>query len=102
MRALTRTWTVSSWGTRLPSLTIFLISVPSAEPYNKKKPGESVFRYDRVSTYGSDLGAHEISGGNVGVSKLFNQLGTLSSLSGGGAAENECDFWFAKDCLDAA
>ena len=75
-----------------------------------------MFRYDRVNkcpgtctctvkgkgTYGSNLGAHEVSGGNVGVSKLFNQLGTLGSLSGGGAAENEGDFGFAQDCLDAA
>jgi len=55
-----------------------------------------------VMTYGGDFGAHKISGGNVGVSKLFNQLGTLSSLSGGGAAEYERDFGSAQDLLDAA
>jgi hypothetical protein len=53
-------------------------------------------------TYGSDFGAHEISGGNVGVSKLFNQLGTLCSLSGGGATENERNFGFSQDLFDTA
>ena len=55
-----------------------------------------------ASAYRGDFGAHEVSGGNVRVSKLFNQLGTLSSLSGGGAAENKRDFGSAQDFLNTA
>ncbi len=56
---------------------------------------------DRGSvTYFADLGSKEISGGNVSVAKLFNQLGTLSSFSGGGSSEHEGDFGVAEYFLN--
>ena len=83
-RALTRTFTVRDAGTRPPSLTIFLISDPSFEPY-KGKNNLSI-------TYFGNFSAHEVAGRNVCVTKLFNQLGTLCSLTGGRATEDKCYF----------
>jgi len=94
IRALIRTWTVSLAGTRPPSLTIFLISAPSLEPYRILS---NEFKY---LAYLGDFGAHQVAGGNVGVSKLFNQLGTLCSLTGGRTTEDKSKLGVSKDLLD--
>jgi hypothetical protein len=96
IRALIRTWTVSFAGTRPPSFTIFLISAPSLEPYSLVS---NEFKY-QWRLYLGDFSAHQVAGGNVGVSKLFNQLGTLCSLTGGGATEDKSKLGVSKDLLN--
>ena len=94
IRALIRTWTVSFAGTRPPSFTIFLISAPSLEPYRIVSTSLS------IGLYLGDFSAHQVAGRNVGVSKLFNQLGTLRSLTGGRATEDKSKLGVSKDFLD--
>jgi hypothetical protein len=58
--------------------------------------------HHKEDTYGILLSAHQVAGGNVGVAKLFNQLGTLGSLARSGTTEDESDFGIAEDFLYAA
>jgi len=46
-------------------------------------------------TYLSNLSSEKVSGRNMCVAKLFNQLGTLCSFTWGGSAEHKGNFGVA-------